>query len=178
MAREIVSINRAPVLTLWAVVVAERLGFGRDEALSLGRALAGLCAQTKGRSLGLFKPAEKPEEARPYKPGEEYRIILLGFPVPAMNTESGVRALDKDKIVDPAGTERYLEGKFGDRLAEVEKALTALARSFGPSDLEAKAFALYERFRPAIPEGIRGWGARGELDLALIKSLALPPGRR
>ena len=28
------SINRAPVLTLWAAVVAERLGFEREEALS------------------------------------------------------------------------------------------------------------------------------------------------
>ena len=28
-------INRAPVLTLWAAVVAERLGFRRDEALTL-----------------------------------------------------------------------------------------------------------------------------------------------
>ena len=33
-------INRAPVLTLWAAVVAERLGFRRDEALTLGRAVA------------------------------------------------------------------------------------------------------------------------------------------
>ncbi len=37
-----IQINRAPVLTLWAAVVAQRLGFNRDEALSLGRALAGL----------------------------------------------------------------------------------------------------------------------------------------
>ena len=28
-------INSAPVLTLWAAVVAERLGFRRDEALTL-----------------------------------------------------------------------------------------------------------------------------------------------
>ena len=32
------SINRAPVLTLWAAVVAERLGFEREEALTLGKA--------------------------------------------------------------------------------------------------------------------------------------------
>jgi len=30
------SINRAPVLTLWAAVVAERLGFEWEEALTLG----------------------------------------------------------------------------------------------------------------------------------------------
>jgi len=31
-----VMINRAPVLTLWAAVVAEMLGFDYDEALRLG----------------------------------------------------------------------------------------------------------------------------------------------
>jgi hypothetical protein len=29
-------INRAPVMTAWAMVVAERLGFQREEALSIG----------------------------------------------------------------------------------------------------------------------------------------------
>ena len=52
-------INRAPVLTLWAGVVAERLGFRRDEALTLGRAVAGLNAYSKGVSLGLFRPSPK-----------------------------------------------------------------------------------------------------------------------
>ncbi len=58
-AHQDVSINRAPVLTLWAAVVAERLGFNEDEALSLGKALAGLNAQTKGRRLGIYKPHEE-----------------------------------------------------------------------------------------------------------------------
>ena len=44
MTTKTILINRAPVLTLWAAVVAERLGFNRDEALSLGKALAGLTA--------------------------------------------------------------------------------------------------------------------------------------
>ncbi len=30
----ILKINRAPVLTLWGVIVAERLGYNHDEALS------------------------------------------------------------------------------------------------------------------------------------------------
>ena len=51
---ENLSINRAPVLTLWAAVVAERLGFERDEALTLGKAVAGLTAQSKGQRLGIF----------------------------------------------------------------------------------------------------------------------------
>jgi hypothetical protein len=50
-----ISINRAPVLTLWAAVVAQRLGFAEDEALTLGKAVSGLNAQAKGRRLGIFK---------------------------------------------------------------------------------------------------------------------------
>lgn len=59
MASKTISINRAPVLTLWAAVVAQRLGFNEAEALTLGRAVAGLNAQSKGRRLGLFNPAEE-----------------------------------------------------------------------------------------------------------------------
>jgi hypothetical protein len=50
-----VTINRAPVLTLWAAVVAERLGLDQDEALTVGRALSGLTAHAKGVRLGIFE---------------------------------------------------------------------------------------------------------------------------
>ena len=52
-------INRAPVLTFWAAVVAEVLGFDHDQALTLGRAVAGLNAYSKGVSPGLFQPTPK-----------------------------------------------------------------------------------------------------------------------
>jgi hypothetical protein len=35
-----ISINRAPVLTLWAIAVAERLGFDENLAFSLGKVVA------------------------------------------------------------------------------------------------------------------------------------------
>ena len=57
MSPDRISINRAPVLTLWASVVAEGLGFDRKEALSLGKAVAELTAQSKGRRLGIFTPS-------------------------------------------------------------------------------------------------------------------------
>ncbi|MFO7958676.1 MAG: hypothetical protein R6X33_16425 [Candidatus Brocadiia bacterium] len=44
MGENVVQMNRAPVLTLWAAVVAERMGFEEDEALTLGKAVAGLTA--------------------------------------------------------------------------------------------------------------------------------------
>ena len=60
-----VQVNRAPVLTLWATVVAERLGHPRDEALSLGRAVAGLNAQSKGRRLGIYEGKDEPARKAP-----------------------------------------------------------------------------------------------------------------
>jgi hypothetical protein len=173
MSREIILVNRAPVLTLWASVVAERLGFDREAALSLGKALAGLNAQSKGRSLGIYKPAERPEGFPPKKAGlgEEFWVELLGRPIPVKKTKEGVRAVVKDKPIEPAGVERYLEEKFGAGLQAVKKAMGDLARSFKPSELAVKAYSIYERFRPEIPPGVRGWGVKGELDLNRLLSL-------
>src|ERR1700722_7844900 len=98
MATRTISINRAPVLTLWAAVVAQRLGFNEDEALTLGKALAGLNAQAKGRRLGIFKPhEEKAKKAREKEHGERFWIEVCGRPIPAMNTDDGIRAVQKDK---------------------------------------------------------------------------------
>jgi hypothetical protein len=47
-----------------------------------------------------------------------------------------------------------------------------LAKAYTPKQLEKKAYDLYEKFRPEIPEGKKGWGAKGELDLGYIRSLA------
>jgi hypothetical protein len=46
-----------------------------------------------------------------------------------------------------------------------------LAKARTPAQLETQGFALYEKFRPQIPEGKKGWGAKGELDLDLVRSL-------
>jgi len=172
MATRTISINRAPVLTLWAAVVAQRLGFNEDEALSLGKAVAGLDAQAKGRRLGIFKPhEEKATKAREKERGEEFWIEVCGRPVPAKNTEDGIRAVRGAQVIQPDGVRHYLKGKFGDDLAKVRSAMQRLARSFEPKELAGRCFELYERFRPAIPKGVKGWGAKGNLDLGVIEGL-------
>jgi hypothetical protein len=177
MTTKTVSINRAPVLTLWAAVVAERLGFDEDEALTLGKAVAGLNAQAKGRKLGIFKPQdEKAKKAREKERGEVFRVEVCGRPAPATSTAQGIRAVRGSKPLDPDSVRHYLEGKFGDNLRAVRSALERLARSYSPKELAERSFALYERFRPAIPEGKKGWGAKGALDLDLIKRLAQEQG--
>jgi len=50
-----IRVNRVPVLTLWATVVAERLGFDHDVALTLGRAVAGTSAQMNRASAGYLR---------------------------------------------------------------------------------------------------------------------------
>ena len=169
-----IQINRAPVLTLWAAVVAERLGFNHDEALSLGKALAGLNAQSKGRRLGIFKPTPRElKKVRERERGEEFRVELLGRALPAVNTDEGVRAATKSEPIEPETVERYLESKFGESLPEARKVLMELASALDPDELAQQGFSLYEQFRPQIPEGVSGWGAKGELDLDGIRRLAV-----
>ena len=171
---ETIPINRAPVLTLWAAVVAERLGYESDTALTLGKAVAGLNAQSKGRSLGIFGQPKAPEGGGPPRKvglGEEFWIDLCDRGVPCKNTPQGVRAVVKDKPIDPESVGKYLATKFGDDLDKVRSAMAQLAGAFEPDELAGKAYSLYERFRPEIPAGRRGWGAKGDLDLDFIRSL-------
>jgi hypothetical protein len=167
-------INRAPVLTLWAAVVAERLGFKRGEALTLGRAVAGLNAYSKGKSLGLFSPtpARVKKEREKLKPKESVKVDLLQRAVPAVHTSDGLRALSKNKPIDPASVERYLEGKFGEALEDARTAMNTLARAHTPAELARRAYGLYADFRPDIPAGKKGWGAEGRLSLDRIRKLA------
>ena len=175
MATHKVQINRAPVLTLWATVVAERLGHDREAALTLGKAVAGLNAQAKGRRLGIFEEptdAREAREPRGREPGKPLLVALLGRAVPSVTTKDGLRATLKGQPIDPKRVRRYLAQRFGGELANVWAAMEDLARAYPPEHLAAQAYALYERFRPDVPEGKQGWGAAGELDLDALRSLA------
>ena len=171
-----VTINRAPVLTLWAAVVAERLGFDRDEALTLGKAVAGLTAQSKGQRLGIFTPspeAVRLQRAEKAKKAGVFSVALLGRAVPVLHTDEGLRAVGKDqKPVTPASVEKYLKSKFGEALPTTRAAMVKLAKSRDPEQLADEAFRLYEAFRPGVPAGESGWGAKGTLSLAKIVALA------
>jgi hypothetical protein len=169
------TINRAPVLTLWAAVVAERLGYDRDEAVTLGRAVAGMNAAAKARTLGIARPADKAAAVRKPRsvgPGALVAVELCGRNVPAVKTPAGLRASKEGRAEDPASVHRYLASKFGEALDDVRGAMTVLAKSRSKEQLATEAFALYEAFRPGIPSGVRGWGAKGVLDLDRVRSLA------
>ena len=172
--RSRVTVNRAPGLTLWAAVVAEVVGFEHDEALTLGRAVAGLNAYSKGVSLGLFQPTPKEvqEQRRKMRKEETVIVDLLHRAVPAKHTDEGLRAASGESPIRPGSAQKYLESKFGDALEDVSKAMLELAKSLPPSQLAEKAYTLYEKFRPEIPPGKKGWGGSGKLDLGLICKIA------
>ena len=183
MAKKKIKINRAPVLTLWAAVVAERLGYEEATALTLGKAVAGLNAQSKGRKLGIYeektedekkedKPALSKVEGKKEKGDKPQFIEILGRGVPAIKTPKGLRAAIKGEAIHAGSVEAYLKQKFKEDLDDTRKAMEKLAKAFTPKQLESKAYGLYEKFRPEIPEGKKGWGAKGELDLDYIRSLA------
>ena len=171
-----VTVNRAPVLTLWAAVVAERLGFDHDEALTLGKAVAGLTAQSKGQRLGIFTPspeAVRRQRAERARAAGVFHVALLGRAVPVVHTDDGLRAAGKDqKPVAPARVENYLESKFGEALPAVRRAMETLAESRSTQVLAEEGFRLYEAFRPGVPPGESGWGAKGTLRLSRILQLA------
>jgi hypothetical protein len=87
--RSLVMMKRGPLLTLWAAVVAEVLGFEHDEALTLGRVVAGLNAHSKGVSLGLFQPTptEVKEQRRKMGKEETVTVDLLHRAVLAEHTQ-------------------------------------------------------------------------------------------
>jgi hypothetical protein len=175
MANKKIKINRAPVLTLWAAVVAKRLGYDEETALTLGKAVAGLNAQSKGRRLGIYEEKseeEKEKEAKKQKPVKTEFIEILGRGVPAIKTPSGLRAAIKGEAIHAESVETYLKQKFKDDLDDARAAMEKLAKAYTHKQLETKAYDLYEKFRPKIPEGTKGWGAKGELDLDYIRSLA------
>ena len=138
-----VTINRAPVLTLWAAVVAERLGFERDEALTLGKAVAGLTAQSKGQRLGIFTPspeAVRRQRAEKAKKAGVFPVALLGRPCRCCTRTRAWAAGKDQKPVTPESVEKYLTSKFGEALPSVRRAMEKLAKSRTPEIWRKRGF--------------------------------------
>jgi hypothetical protein len=170
-------INRAPVLTLWAAIVAERLGLPHETALTAGQAVAGMTAHAKGVRLGIYAETTdgKPKPVAP-KPdgatGDAKEFLLLGRIVHIAESNDGPRAINKGEFGKPAAVEKYLRSKFGDYLDPARGAMEALAKTLPPKEINERGFHLYEQFRPEVPSDEKGWGAKGILDIARINALA------
>ncbi len=141
----LIRVNRAPVLALWAAVVAERLGHAPATALSLAALRAGIA---------------------PPCPGRPPAAVLLGAAARLVPQPGGPPLADRgDGVGVPTGpAEAYLHRAFGPRRGEVRAAMEALAARQDPARLEASALALFAAFAPEPVDP----PARGLLDLGRI----------
>jgi hypothetical protein len=170
-----IQVNRAPVLTLWTAVVAERLGYDWPAALTIGKGLAGINAASKGARLGLMTPPTGDVDGPPRRKsglGEDTWVRVCGRNVPCKQTEQGLRGCVEDRAVDPKGVEKYLSSRFGGSLDQALAHMRLLAAAYEPESLAEAAYDLYLTFRPEIDPGRAGWGQKGTLDLQLLTSLA------
>ena len=154
-------------------MVAERLGHPPETALSLAKAVAGTAARAKAKRLGITEESDKAKDrgdAAPAKPRDTAQ--LFGRQIRLAHDKDGVVLADdgKGKPSPAKPVEAYVAKAFGDQLAEVRKAMEALAARFEPDELNRVGFRLCEHFRPEVPPDVKGWGAKGMLDLEKIRS--------
>ena len=178
----VVSINRAPVLTLWAAVLAH-VGPAQLpwlSALTVGKAIAGMIAQSRGRSLGVFDSAaggpHKRQKTAQERESEADDVQVMGIKVHMARVGQHVYATISNKPVNASQCDRYVHTHFGanrPRVIAAMKYLThcILARGAdGEADVAGRyTFTLYEQFRPNTADGqAPGWGQKGDLDLSKI----------
>jgi hypothetical protein len=164
-----IEINRAPVLTLWVVVVAERQGYSNKEALTYGKWISGIFAQAKGRKEGRFaENMDEPEQKR-QRTEKDYISFFGHVKVPVQIQANGDRlAVTDGEVIDHVSVEQYLEMKFGDRLVDAKEAMEVVANSMSGEELSQRAYSLYEQLRPEY----KGWGKKSVLKLQEIRKLA------
>ncbi|KAG2056353.1 hypothetical protein BDR06DRAFT_1006064 [Suillus hirtellus] len=179
-------VNRAPLMTAWATVVAERLGFEREEALSIASVYTEMNAISKGVSLGLLDKSRE-KEIEPIKDSTQPYVDLLGRRMyvhlsvyvhvltfcgrsarSLYRTQNETwRALDNTSPALPSTAFSYISRAFRQTTPYMIGALRLLAESFPPPELNNKGFGLYAEFRPDVD----GWGKRGEVRCEQILSL-------
>ncbi len=134
--------------------------------------MAGASAHAKARRLGIADEHQGEDRAGDERHAKAAHartrtVRLLGREIAVADNGA---ALDKGKPASAAGVRTYLARAFGDRLGEVRAAMEALASSLPPDELDRVGFRLYERFRPEVPEGVEGWGAKAALRIERIET--------
>lgn len=176
----LITINRAPVLTLWCACVAHLLydDLHWTTCLSVGGAIAAICAISKGQAIGAIgKPdaaeaerrrAERREKA---KSKEGNQVEVVGFDI-TIDSGSALVSGRPHKVNESTLQHKYEDGQYQKLKSTFEKALKAW--SGREEELNSLAFKMYEDFRPTVPPGQKGWGKKGQIDLTVIQNTIKP----
>lgn len=188
-----VYVNRAPIMTVWATLVLERLGFERREALSLAHCYVNTTSTARGVSLGII-PASEQEKALSKISSNQPHFELMGVKIPLikLGQTQEWRGISKGEVIGPDQAFNYMRKSMYQTLPLVIGALSLLADSYvnpstpkmkyelndaeavevpGPDLLHAKAYELYTQFRPSTAGE---WGKKSMF--YCTKALALRRG--
>jgi len=171
-------INRAPVLQLWSACVTHFLypELPWSTCISAGSAISSICAVAKGRSIGAVSERDDSEAAQQKreqakKAKKEFdEVQVMQF---HLKLKDGLAIVGSEKKGKPAN-EELLEKKFGEDAYERAKKCfgDALGSWDGQAeDLNKEGFKMYEKFRPDVSKGQKGWGRKGGLSLDTVKSV-------
>ncbi|KAH9179690.1 hypothetical protein EDB89DRAFT_2110986 [Lactarius sanguifluus] len=173
LAHKSAVVNRAPVMMAWACVVAERLGFSREEALSIASMYTEMNAISKGVSIGVYDKKREANLTTTHAGGTQPYVDLLGRRVPLYRNASGAWRAFTTEDSDGSGSAPgaaygYITRALRQTAPAVLGAMRLLAESYSdPMELNRVGFALYADFRPEVA----GWGKRGELRCEVILAL-------
>ncbi|TFK55947.1 hypothetical protein OE88DRAFT_1622012 [Heliocybe sulcata] len=160
-------INRAPVMMAWATVVAERIGFKREEALSIASVYTEMNAITKGVNIGIYKESKKSEVSEPAKGGSQPYVDLMGRSPLYQTASNDWLGMAANKPTPPSSAYSYITRSLRQTTPHIVGAMRLLAESYDPEELNRKGFGLYCDFRPEVG----GWGERGEVKCEKILEL-------
>ncbi|KAK5689915.1 hypothetical protein LTR97_012675 [Elasticomyces elasticus] len=172
---DVITINRAPVLELWASCVAQFVypELSWESCLSAGGAIASITAMAKGRSIGMMEKPDPSEAAMRREKRKEKaehneldEVDLISFHLKLKDGQAMVG--DKPK----KGNEIALRKKYSDE--QYEKAKQAMQEALNEwkgkeDELNQQAFKM-----PNIPPGQKGWGRKGQLNLQNVKTTVKP----
>ncbi|KAK5173534.1 uncharacterized protein LTR77_002215 [Saxophila tyrrhenica] len=154
---DIIIINRAPVLELWAACVAQTV----YPSLAWETCLGPDPGEAQEKKENRKETAEKEDIDE---------VEVMSF---RLNLDKNKQAMVGGK--PKKASEETLGKKYGgsEQYNRAKSAFEeALAAWKGREDeLDKQAFGFYEDFRPSIPPGQKGWGRKGQLRLQTAKDV-------
>jgi len=150
------TLNRFPLLGLWAKEAARRLGYAEDEAESLGHAYAVLYAIRANRLA--HPPATQEEKKKKAKPKlKTESLVFGGDELPIIHDENGrIRGLvGGDKPQTPRTYQASIKPKFpDDYYRRLEKCFRRAFKAYPPQALQGRlVYDLYDEWKKRSGKG-------------------------
>lgn len=172
----IIHIESTPVLILWVTVVAERLGYSSEEALTYGRWISSVLEQSKGEAMGVLQKrrdkTSEPKTKRRKKENTDNRHVevFVNIDIPVKKKNGMLLAVEKGQgePIDHKRVQEYLIACLGEKDLETAKdAMKKLAETVPREELKDKAYEIYEMVRPEW----HAWNKKSTLDLNKVHDL-------